>query len=975
MMQYETPNKSELSHEAVLLLKDALKGFDDFYGAGSMSCAVYDTAWVSLVTKSEPGGKRWLFPDSFRVLLEKQNADGSWDSAPSEIDGILNTAAGLLSLKRHSTAPLQIAISEEDLQERLALAATSLKAQLDAWDVSLTQHVGYEIILPSLLKLIREEGLEINQWNGETELMAAQAAKLSRFKPEFLYDKMPSTALHSLESFVGIIDFDKVAHHKVRGAIMSSPSATAAYLMNVSTWDDEAEQYLKDVVARGPGNGWGGVPSAFPSTNFEYSWILSTLIQAGFTAGDLESPELQKMTAIISQSFQENGTIGFSPGVEADVDDTAKGLVCLNTLSQGVPVNGLIKAFERETHFQTYPNERNPSFSANCNVLLALLCQADVSSFSAQILKTVQFLSKIWWDTDGPIRDKWNLSHLYPTMLMVEAFVRILAIIDQGRLPSDFLNNEIRSKVAIAIFQAGLRTMMQQRADGSWNRSVEQTSYAVLILSESRRLRHFETIQTSITTSVDKATAFLQGGIISPDPIWIEKVTYSSPLLTSSYRLAALKAACSTHEVVGHGVPLDITQQKISGYYEMYNKTPMFSRTPAWQIRASLVEGSLFLPLLRAHHLEIFPRRDMEEDKYFEIVPFTWTGCNNRSSTFASPAFLYDMMRIAILDYQADEFMEAVAGSWFSDNLTKLVEIIESLFQVPHHVNGADRVSGTDGGTRRSDANGCATDGGEPPEHIEAQECMRRFVKHLMDHPSVVAASSADKENLRREFRQYFLAQVDQIKHNQRFGVQDQQSRYLSPQTSFFQWIKETAARHVACPFTFAWALCVVPYVVENLGRSLDCSGPDARPSDCFTTAEEKYYAADVALHLASMCRMYNDYGSAARDGLEKNVNSLHFPEFAQTQGGKWPKEALFTIAEYERRCWQTALAQLEKASAQEPDRLLRRMKERRMAVLRTFMDTVDLYGQIYVVKDIASRMVPAHRLARHEMRNGTSSV
>lgn len=547
-------------------------------------------------------------------------------------------------------------------------------------------------------------------------------------------------------------------------------------------------------------------------------------------------------------------------------------------------------------------------------------------------------------------------------MLMVEAFIRLLAIIDQGRLPSDFLNEEIRSKVAIATFQAGLRTMMEQKADGSWNGSVEQTSYAVLILSESRRLRHFGFIQSDIVASVDKATAFLQGADISPDPVWIEKVTYSSLLLTRSYRLAALRAANPTHEVVGHCIPLDISERKISGYHQMYNKTPMFSLTPAWQIRASLVEGSLFLPLLRAHHLEIFPRRDMEEDKYFEIVPFTWTGCNNRLRTFASPAFLYDMMWIAILDYQADEFMEAVAGSWFSDDLPKLVEIIERLFEVPRDVTRANGVNGTNGVTKLRDANGCATDG-EPAEHIEAQECMRRFVKHLMEHPSVVAASSADRDNLQREFQQYFLAQVDQIKHNQRFAAQDQQRRYLSPQRSFFQWIKETAARHVACPFTFAWALCVVPYVVENLSRSRDCAGPDGGPSDCFTTAEEKYYATDMCLHLASMCRMYNDHGSAARDGLEKNVNSLHFPEFAQTQGGAPPKDALFHIAEYERSCWQTALARLEAASAQEPNRLLRRVKDRRMAVFRTFMDTVDLYGQIYVVKDIASRMVPAERL------------
>ncbi|KAG8157377.1 hypothetical protein KVR01_012761 [Diaporthe batatas] len=958
-MKPGTPNNGQLNREAVLLLQDALTGFDDIYGEGSMSCAVYDTAWVSLVTKSDAAGKRWLFPESFGVLLEMQNADGSWDSDATQIDGILNTAAGLLSLKRHAKEPLQDSIAEDNLQQRLALAATSLKAQLDAWDVSLTQNVGYEIILPSLLKLLKAEGIQIGQWRGEDELMAVNSAKMSRFKPEFLYHTTKSTALHSLESFVGMIDFDKVAHHKVNGAIMASPSATAAYLTCLSTWDDEAEQYLRDVVARGAGQGRGGIPSAFPSTNFEFSWILSTLIQAGFTEEDLESPEMRRMTAIMSESFKGNGTMGFAPGIEADVDDTAKGLICLNSLGHTVPTNDMINAFERDTHFQTFQNERDPSFSANCNALLALLCQGDLSSFSAQILKVVKFLSKIWWEADGPIKDKWNLSKLYPTMLMVEAFVRMIGLVDEGELPSDFLDQELKSKVAIPVFQAGLRTMMEQEPDGSWNHSVEQTSYAVLILSESRRLRHFESVQSRIEECIDKATAFLRHAVVSPDPIWIEKVTYSSILLTRSYRLAALKAASSNHKNVGYSIPLDISERKMSAYRQLYSMTPMFSAVPPWQISASLVEGSLFLPLLKAHHLEIFPRRDMAEDKYLHIIPFTWTGCNNRLSTFASPAFLYDMMRIAVLDYQADEFMEAVAGSWLSDDLPKLGEIIDKVFDVPeatNGMNGTTKVNRANGVAKPSHTNGCDTDR-EPVEHIEVQECIRRFVDHVMEHPSVVAASMQDRDNLAREFRQYFLAQVEQIKHNQRFGAQDKQERYLSPQVSFFQWLKETAARHVACPFTFAWALCVVPHAIENQGRSKDW------PADCFATAEEKYYATDMCLHLATMCRMYNDHGSAVRDGLEKNVNSLHFPEFAQTLGGAPAKDALFAVAEYERSCWQTALARLEQASVSDSNMLFQRIKARRMAVLRTFMDTVDLYGQIYVVKDIASRMVPAQRL------------
>ena len=41
----------------------------------------------------------------------------------------------------------------------------------------------------------------------------------------------------------------------------------------------------------------------------------------------------------------------------------------------------------------------------------------------------------------------------------------------------------------------------------------------------------------------------------------------------------------------------------------------------------------------------------MEEDQYFDIIPFTWTACNNRKGTFASTSFIYAMMIVSFLNY------------------------------------------------------------------------------------------------------------------------------------------------------------------------------------------------------------------------------------------------------------------------------------------------------------------------------------
>ena len=65
----------------------------------------------------------------------------------------------------------------------------------------------------------------------------------------------------------------------------------------------------------------------------------------------------------------------------------------------------MIAEFETKALFKTYTTERNPSFSANCNVLCALLYVADPNIYAAQISKAAFFLCNSWWE--GSFKDKW----------------------------------------------------------------------------------------------------------------------------------------------------------------------------------------------------------------------------------------------------------------------------------------------------------------------------------------------------------------------------------------------------------------------------------------------------------------------------------------------------------------------------------------------------------------------------------------
>ncbi|CAG8952563.1 hypothetical protein HYFRA_00009669 [Hymenoscyphus fraxineus] len=98
-------------------------------------------------------------------------------------------------------------------------------------------------------------------------------------------------------------------------------------------------------------------------------------------------------------------------------------------------------------------------------------------------------------------------------------------------------------------------------------------------------------------------------------------------------------------------------------------------------------------------------------------------------------------------------------------------------------------------------------------------------------------------------------------------------------------------------------------------------------------SVRQKYPFEDVCRHLARITRLFNDYGSAERDKIERIVNSVNFPEFQLEAQGKINDEYdecndprriamrkqefvrgdLFWIASYERKCMYSALAELEK--------------------------------------------------------------
>ncbi|EUC27264.1 hypothetical protein COCCADRAFT_10099 [Bipolaris zeicola 26-R-13] len=941
------------------LVERAFASFDTKYGFSTASCQVYDTAWVAMVKKRTGDDEIWLYPECFHYLLRTQSSDGSWGTDPvSQTAGILDTAAALLAILKHAAKPLQIHdYSSSDLDSRISLAIQALDRQLNAWnDLVSTNHIGVELIVPALLDYLRGEDCRLQfKFQGQDALKRMYQEKSSRFRPEMLYSTRPSSAVHSLEAFVGRIDFDKVSHHLYNGSMMASPSSTAAYLIHSTTWDSEAEAYLRHVIGSGMGHGDGGVSGTFPIHYFEFNWTVATLLHAGYKVSDL-GPIVNDIARVIRNGFAEDGgIIGFEPLAKLlkraiDVDDTAKGLLALSHLGQleGLTPAAMVKMFEKEDAFCTFAGERDRSWSSNCHVLLALLQDDFRQSYASQIRKTVDFIIEFWWKSDGLPRDKWHLSHFYPAMLMVQALVAFLRSLegDHTYVPAD---QDLVLKVSICLFQACIRTLHEQGPDGSWGNSADDTAFAVLTLAEARQLWIFKDFQSQLQSAFDHGIAYLDiYGVRTLSSSWTSKTKYSVKFVSEAYVLAAycVSQPIETFEGVGRSLLVNSDVPQIGQYASLLKRTKLFSSLPEWHVLASLVESSLFIPLLRARQLDIFTRDDynhFSKGSYLNLIPFTWIGCNNLLKVYVPTNFLFDMMVMSLIGFQTDEFFEAFVTPAFLDNPDSLHSMINYV------------VSSTLG--KESETSKVVLSPNISDIRLEYHEICETFLRlstHVLHHDRVYKASAVDRKNLEFELRNFLLGHATQIKDNTAFASQVEDAGHLyKTEERFFHWVRTTSADHIACAYSFAWACC---WVSQTMGNGMEM----------FATPTEKHLAAAMIRHASTMCRMHNDIGSIPRDSSELNVNCIHFPEFHSmaTNDPAAKKQALTTMAEYEKSCYEYSLRLLEKEVLRAyPDDQEAAFSRSKLRIVQLFGNVTCLYDQLYVLKDLSSK-IGSHQAA-----------
>jgi len=466
---------------------------------GTVSETAYDTAIMArLVATRDP--RRSAFPAATEWLRRHQHADGSWGGRiETGHDRLVSTLAALVRL-----AELPDAWAHPAIQD----GAAYIWRHARDWQGAPHETVAFELLVPQLLAAARQRGLPL-PYESFAPVLALRDEKLRKIPAGYLYDA-PTTLLHSLEFLGREIDAERVLRLRgLNGSYGCSPSATAHVLAHAR--DDAAERYLHRVMGEALN---GGAPTIYPFEIFERGWVLYNLGLAG-----VESAGVGLHRRYLLDSLTAAGLGMSREGLQADCDDTAMALIVLGRAGYAIDLD-LLRPFEREGWFSTFPFERNTSNTVNARALEALKVGAGgtLPRRMPLVAKIVRFLGdqridRAYW------QDKWHVSPYYATAQVALA----------SRGIADGLLDGTRAWL-----------LETQRPDGSWGRyggTSEETAYALQTLHALGPIG-----DSRATSALARGTGFLAGRFDDTDypELWIGKGLYTPYAIVRSAVISAL---------------------------------------------------------------------------------------------------------------------------------------------------------------------------------------------------------------------------------------------------------------------------------------------------------------------------------------------------------------------------------------------------------------------------------------------------
>ncbi|KAI1276109.1 hypothetical protein F5Y07DRAFT_149162 [Xylaria sp. FL0933] len=687
--------------------------------------------------------------------------------------------------------------------------------------------------------------------------------------------------------------------------------------------------------------------SAATQDVFDVSLAIVLLLEAGYSRELFIGKNNDLILGLLEWLDQRTTALGPASSIEPDTDVTAAVITALNLLGRHTPADRLLKSFGG-LYVEADSIHGGDRFSTNCQVLLALLqVENGVKLYHAQIQEAINFICSTWWaKSHDRVKNRRNISPLYSIMLFSKALTSYAVLHWNLRNPQPESSND---RISLMLIEALTTILRDQNEDGSWGQTsdFEETSYAVLTLKYIASLGLASIFENEISNALNRSVGFFRRKptdlYLSKD-MWIGEAPYSSGILSGAYLLGALNHSASKSpgaDRFGRG-GLSSSSDKL---FKLARALPLLQGAESWEVRSCLLQGEFFSRIVRDRMPRIFPRENMRKETYLDLVPFTWASSRLIESSKLRNQELLDMMVLAVTIYQIDEFMEATVIRLDDRDMRKLNDKFEDLCSERVTVVADDYTANHD----------------MPPSGKEASQgdllaiigVLRQYVQFILQQPLVVSARQVLQRQLRSDIKRFLRAHLRQVKDNRLLRKKEMKT-VESIHGSVFSWLRNTSADHTGGPFAMTYYLCLIE------GRS---DSPQA------ISTEALYVAQMVSQHLAALCRTYNDWGSRVRDADEYNVNSLNFEEirtesgtlngvtrnaaFLYQQGATRsaaghaePEKRLLFIAEFERRCMLNSLRELKEIVSEDV-----------YVAVKLFCDVTDIYGQIYVVKDMTPRL------------------
>ncbi|KKY33775.1 putative terpene synthase family protein [Diaporthe ampelina] len=551
-----------------------------------------------------------------------------------------------------------------------------------------------------------------------------------------------------------------------------------------------------------------------------------------------------------------------------------------------------------------------------------------------------------------------NTSEYYPIMLLAKAFVMFLTRWESRDLDRSHVSEDLlREKIPVILLDILLKILNSQEDDGSWNHQQEPTAYATLALAALRRLPWVEPLAPEIQSRVSRGSDYLLGSKdrwMQGAHIWIEKIAYSSSNLSLTYCLAATKSAGSVESVpyLGQEVSslLFSSPKMIRSFHKFFSALPAFAKEPYWRLELWILQAFQFSSRLGRSGLDILTRKNTGEGKYLAYIPFTWISISNGSRRI-SLSSQWGMMVCSLLNFQIDEFIEFSVAQEYNKSIGHLKtvarrlctpQILSVAVSSMQKSDSKKSLNGNHNGEQIGNGDQNSPDSkGDEATH-EAEDKLSQFVNHFLRHPSVVQSPTWMQSWLAQQLQRCLQAHLTHLEDCQEFaGPSPQGNDQATKPWTYFDWVHSTPADSTTAKFSFVFYLCLA------LGEGGDklLGDSDKKGASYFP----RYVAEDMCAHLSAMCRQQNDYGSLARDRAEGNLNSADFSDLylgvidaEADKDARAAKKMLLDVAAYEHACLENAMAELG-----------RYLDQGVMDAIRVLIEVTDLYGQIYIVRDL----------------------